>query len=94
MVKGGKPNPTSLKTPTKHRIKLKKSAKKTLKAIAKRLPPPKLRRRFVKSFTDPVKIYEVTATSCTCPDFLYRRKSRGEKCKHMKALLSETPAKK
>ena len=38
------------------------------------------------SFTDATKTYTVTAHSCTCPDFKFRRKARGESCKHMRAF--------
>lgn len=27
--------------------------------------------------------YEVTHSSCTCPDFVYRQAQKGDKCKHM-----------
>jgi rubrerythrin len=33
--------------------------------------------------------YTVTPDSCTCPDFRFRRKDKGEKCKHMKAVERE-----
>jgi predicted nucleic acid-binding Zn finger protein len=33
--------------------------------------------------------YEVCLNpiSCTCPDFLYRRKHKGQFCKHIKKIL-------
>ena len=41
----------------------------------------------VQSFTDPTKKYYVTATACSCPDFQFRRKARGQKCKHMRKMF-------
>ena len=41
----------------------------------------------VQSFTDPTKKYYVTATACSCPDFRFRRKARGQKCKHMRKMF-------
>jgi hypothetical protein len=29
------------------------------------------------------KFYEVTHSSCTCPDYIYRQAKSGGKCKHM-----------
>ena len=40
----------------------------------------------VPSFTDTTKSYETTETSCTCPDFIYRRQAKRQPCKHMVAL--------
>ena len=39
--------------------------------------------RFVESSKGDV-LYLVTDSTCTCPDFQYRRRARGEACKHMK----------
>ena len=33
--------------------------------------------------------YKVTAESCTCPDYIYRKKDLGEFCKHIKQLRGE-----
>lgn len=33
--------------------------------------------------TSKTKFYEVTAHSCSCPDFVYRQAKVGGKCKHM-----------
>ncbi len=33
--------------------------------------------------TDRKKFYEVTSSSCTCPDYVYRQAKQGGKCKHM-----------
>jgi predicted nucleic acid-binding Zn finger protein len=39
------------------------------------------------SFTNPeTTTYQVSLTSCSCPDFVHRREERGEKCKHILAL--------
>ena len=40
----------------------------------------------VQSFTTPSITYETTTVSCTCPDFIQRRKQRNEPCKHIVAL--------
>lgn len=34
-------------------------------------------------FSEPKKEYTTTSDSCTCGDWVYRRKQKGEKCKHM-----------
>jgi predicted nucleic acid-binding Zn finger protein len=39
----------------------------------------------MQSFTSD-KTYIVTVKSCTCPDYKFRRRARGESCKHMRAL--------
>jgi len=31
-------------------------------------------------------IYDVQKDSCTCPDYIYRKKDIGGKCKHMEML--------
>jgi len=33
--------------------------------------------------SDKKQIYDVTSTSCTCADFMYRQSRVGGKCKHM-----------
>lgn len=33
--------------------------------------------------SDRKRIYDVTSSSCTCPDYLYRQAKTGSKCKHM-----------
>lgn len=40
----------------------------------------------MKSFSDPTKTYWVTTTSCTCPDYKFRRRAKGQSCKHMRKL--------
>tara|TARA_R100000406_G_scaffold92764_1_gene82131 strand:- start:567 stop:710 length:144 start_codon:yes stop_codon:yes gene_type:complete len=30
--------------------------------------------------------YKVSVNSCTCPDYIYRKKDIGGKCKHMESL--------
>lgn|SRR3990167_7897271 len=33
--------------------------------------------------SDGNKFYDVTSSSCTCPDYVYRQAKSGGKCKHM-----------
>ena len=33
-----------------------------------------------------IKNYKTTDDGCHCPDYIYRRKHTGQKCKHMMAL--------
>ena len=40
----------------------------------------------MKSFSDPTKTYWVTTTSCTCPDYKFRRRAKGQSCKHMRKI--------
>jgi len=58
-------------------------ARKMARVLAKATATTKT----VQSFTDPTKKYYVTATACSCPDFRFRRKARGQKCKHMRKLF-------
>ena len=37
--------------------------------------------------TDRRKFYEVTSSSCTCPDYVYRQAKQGGACKHMVKLF-------
>ncbi len=34
-------------------------------------------------------IYDVTSSSCNCPDFVFRRAARGEQCKHMEKYFDK-----
>ena len=54
---------------------------KKAKAVAKQKPVK------MTSFTDATKTYTVSAHSCTCPDYKFRRSARGELCKHMRAFV-------
>ena len=54
---------------------------KKAKAVAK---PKSVK---MASFTDATKTYTVSAHSCTCPDYKFRRRARGELCKHMRAFV-------
>lgn len=43
----------------------------------------------VKSKSDPTVLYDVDYIdkTCTCPDFKYVRKDKGDICKHVRAVL-------
>ena len=47
----------------------------------------KCAKRRMTSFTNSNISYIVTKKSCTCKDFIFRRKAKGEACKHMNNLL-------
>lgn len=77
-------------------IKVQKRAKKFHEIVKKLLEAAKVAKAASKkvhksktmtSFSDPSKTYVVSATSCTCPDYKYRRQHRGESCKHMRAFM-------
>ena len=64
-------------------------AQKAAKAASKKVIDNKPKTKVMTSFSDPSKTYVVSATSCTCPDYKYRRQHRGESCKHMRAFISD-----
>ena len=66
--------------------KVLKHAKGTEDQVIRALGSSKAARnkaRFVESSKGNV-LYLVTDSTCTCPDFQYRRRARGKACKHMK----------
>jgi len=71
--------------------KLKELAKKIASKAASKAARKAARKarteKKIHSFTNPKKSYIVTTNSCTCNDYYFRRKSRGETCKHMRELL-------
>ena len=67
-------------------IKKLLAKQKADKAASKKVVAKKPESKIMTSFSDPSKSYVVSATSCTCPDYKYRRQHRGESCKHMRAF--------
>lgn len=72
------------------RIKARKSmhnlVRKWLRRVKKAEAVAKTKYVKMTSFTDATKTYTVSAHSCTCPDYKFRRRARGESCKHMRAF--------
>lgn len=73
------------------RVKVYKSTHnlvlKLLRRVKKAKESPKAKSVKMASFTDATKTYTVSAHSCTCPDYKFRRRARGESCKHMRAFV-------
>ena len=67
--------------------KLKEIAKKIAIKAARKAARKARTEKKIHSFTNPKKSYIVTTNSCTCNDYYFRRRSRGETCKHMRELL-------
>ena len=70
----------------KHRQKIRKELKTIINAVITRQRNSVGRTIQMKSFSNPGKTYIVSNKLCTCPDFKYRRRARGESCKHMRYL--------
>ena len=43
----------------------------------------------IQSKTNPSIWYTVTEESCTCPDYMYRKRHYGGHCKHMRQIVRE-----
>lgn len=73
------------------RIKASKSVhnlvRKWIRRVKKSKAVAKPKSVQMTSFTNATKTYTVTARSCTCPDYKFRRRARGESCKHMRVFV-------
>lgn len=82
--------PKHTKRVTDHAKNVKKRVGRVLKQSKKALRAKVAKRRTMTSFSQPgAKSYSVTQYSCTCPDYMFRRRKKGERCKHMEALFEE-----
>ena len=90
---------TIARTPPKATVSQKEYLHKVAKRVARAMKAKRawikakcVEKRKMASFSKPGLSYTVTKHSCTCPDFKFRRRPKGQACKHMKKLLeaSET----
>jgi predicted nucleic acid-binding Zn finger protein len=81
------------RAPPKHKATHSASERMTMKRVLRALKERKgaLRKKCAKrrmtSFTNSNISYIVTKKSCTCNDYIFRRKAKGEACKHIRELL-------
>ena len=94
-------NAKPLRTPPKQKLtskeyleKLSKRARDTIKAKRANNKNKIRSKRQMRSFSNPEKTYTVTSESCTCPDFRFRRRMRGELCKHIRKFRYDFDSKK
>ena len=81
--------PIITKSQGKYLQRLTIRAETALKIRMRKLKRKIAKNRTMVSFTNPEKHYTVSLTSCTCPDYKFRRRSRGDICKHMKKMRSK-----